>query len=169
MSWRDAVRPVRMQRVGLVVPAGHTRDLLARLGSAGVVDLDSVRPEVELVVAAERQLTLVTVVEDHLLDARLPAAEIPDVAGRRARGAVTMVSRVAAMASHQGVPAETEVLSGHVAEQILAAAGRCGANLIVVAREPQLPAGSSTPPVNVEHLLEFAGVPVLVVPAAPNR
>jgi V/A-type H+-transporting ATPase subunit I len=55
MSWRDAVRPVRMQRIGVVVPAEHTRELLARLSSAGVVDLDAVQPEVELAVAAERQ------------------------------------------------------------------------------------------------------------------
>lgn len=55
MSWRDAVRPVRMQRIGLVVPAVHTRDLLARLDSAGLVELDPVQPDVELAIAGERQ------------------------------------------------------------------------------------------------------------------
>jgi len=55
MSWRDAVRPVRMQRVGLVVPAEDARDLLTRLNSAGVVELDPVEPDVELAVAAARQ------------------------------------------------------------------------------------------------------------------
>ncbi|WP_329478716.1 hypothetical protein OG555_39580 [Kribbella sp. NBC_01484] len=55
MSWRDAVRPVRMQRIGLVVPAEQSRELLARLDAAGVVDLDPVQPEVELAVAAERE------------------------------------------------------------------------------------------------------------------
>lgn len=55
MSWRDAVRPVRMQRIGLVVPAVHTRNLLARLDSAGLVELDPVQPDVELAIAGERQ------------------------------------------------------------------------------------------------------------------
>jgi nucleotide-binding universal stress UspA family protein len=131
--------------------------------------LHAARVAIDLAAAAGARLTLVTVVEDHLLDAQLSAAAIPDVAGRRARGAVTMVSRVATMADRKGVQAETEVLSGHGAEQVLAAVGRYRADLIVVAREPQLPAGSRTPSVNVEHLLEFADVPVLVVPPAPNR
>jgi nucleotide-binding universal stress UspA family protein len=131
--------------------------------------LHAARVAIDLAAAAGARLTLVTVVEDHVLDARLDAAAIPDVAGRRARGAVAMVSRVATMADRQGVTAETEVLSGHGAEQVLAAVGRCGADLIVVAREPRLPAGSRTPSVNVEHLLEFADVPVLVVPSAPGR
>ncbi|WP_329478700.1 universal stress protein [Kribbella sp. NBC_01484] len=131
--------------------------------------LHAARVAVDLAAAAGARLTLVTVVEDHVLDARLSAAAIPDAASRRARGAVAMVSRVATMADRQGVAAETEVLSGHGAEQVLAAVGRCGADLIVVAREPRLPAGSRMAPVNVEHLLEFADVPVLVVPPAPKR
>ncbi|WP_406047176.1 universal stress protein [Kribbella sp. NBC_00889] len=131
--------------------------------------LHAARMAIDLAAAAGARLTLVTVVEDHVLDAQLSAAAIPDVAGRRARGAVAMVSRVATMADRHGVPAETEVLSGHGAEQVLAAVSRCGADLIVVAREPRLPAGSPTPSVNVEHLLEFADVPVLVVPPVSSR
>jgi nucleotide-binding universal stress UspA family protein len=131
--------------------------------------LHAARVAIDLAAAAGARLTLVTVVEDHVLDARLRAAAISDVTVRRARGAVAMVTRVAAMASQQGVPAETEVLSGHGAEQVLAAVDRCGADLIVVAREPRLPAGSRTPPVNVEHLLEFSDIPVLLVPSAPSR
>jgi nucleotide-binding universal stress UspA family protein len=131
--------------------------------------LHAARVAIDLAAAAGAQLTLVTVVEDHVLDARLRDAAIPDVVGRRARGAVAMVTRVAGRANRHGVPAETEVLSGHGAEQVLAAVDRCGADLIVVAWEPRPPAGSRTPPVNVEHLLEFADVPVLLVPSAPNR
>jgi len=55
MSWRDAVRPVRMQRIALVVPTEHTRDLLSRLSSSGVVELDPVHTDVELAVTADRQ------------------------------------------------------------------------------------------------------------------
>jgi V/A-type H+-transporting ATPase subunit I len=55
MSWRDAVRPVRMQRVGLVVPTARLRDLLTRVSSSGVVELDPIQPDVELAVVADRQ------------------------------------------------------------------------------------------------------------------
>ena len=55
MSWRDAVRPVRMQRIALVAPGEHERELLARLSSAGIVELDPVRSDVELAVVADRQ------------------------------------------------------------------------------------------------------------------
>ena len=131
--------------------------------------LHASRVAIDLAAAVGARLTLVTIVEDHVLDAQLHAAAIPDVTGRRVQGAQAMAARVAAMAGHRGVLADTEVLIGHGAKQVLAAVGRCGAKLIVVAREPQLTAGGRTPPVNVEHLLEFADVPVLVVPAAPDR
>ncbi|HEU4947154.1 MAG TPA: V-type ATPase 116kDa subunit family protein [Kribbella sp.] len=55
MSWRDALRPVRMQRVGLVIPAEHTRDLLTTLDAVGTVELDPVGPETELTVVADRR------------------------------------------------------------------------------------------------------------------
>ncbi|MEI8406603.1 MULTISPECIES: V-type ATPase 116kDa subunit family protein [unclassified Kribbella] len=55
MSWRDAVRPVRMQRIALLVPAEHTRELLSTLSSSGVVELDPVQTDVELAVVADRQ------------------------------------------------------------------------------------------------------------------
>ncbi|MFI7063592.1 V-type ATPase 116kDa subunit family protein [Kribbella sp. NPDC050124] len=55
MSWRDAVRPVRMQRVALVVPVDRIRELLDQLSSAGLVELDPVRSDVELAVVADRQ------------------------------------------------------------------------------------------------------------------
>jgi V/A-type H+-transporting ATPase subunit I len=48
MSWRDRIgrtmRPVRMQRVALVAPTPRTRDLLLRVGTAGVVELDLPAP-----------------------------------------------------------------------------------------------------------------------------
>jgi len=126
--------------------------------------LRAARTAIDLASAAGASLTVVAVVEDHLLDSQLRAAEIPDASGRRVQGALAMVRQVAAMAAQQGIHAETEVLSGHGAEQVLAAAGRCGADLIVAARQPRLPAGCRTRQVNLEHLLEFADIPVLVVP-----
>ncbi|MFI6674253.1 universal stress protein [Kribbella sp. NPDC050470] len=111
----------------------------------------------ELAAAVGADLMLVAVVEDHVLDARLRAAAIPEATERRARGAVAMLSRVAARAADLGLRTETEVLSGRGAEQVLAVAARRGAELIVLAREPH---GS----VNAQHLLEFTDIPVLLVP-----
>jgi nucleotide-binding universal stress UspA family protein len=121
-----------------------------------------------LAAAIGARLTLVTVLEDHVLDATLRAADVPEAAERRAKGAVAMLTRVAARAAHRDVRTETEILSGHGAEQVLAVARRCGADLIVVAREPHQQAAGRTA-VNVELLLEFTELPVLVVPPAPHR
>jgi V/A-type H+-transporting ATPase subunit I len=44
-----------MQRIALVAPSDHQRDLLDRLSAAGVVELDPVRPDVELAVVADRR------------------------------------------------------------------------------------------------------------------
>lgn len=106
-------------------------------------------------------LTIVTVVEDHVLDARLRAASIPEAAERRAQGAVTMLSRMTARASLRGLRTHQEILTGFGpgAERVLTAAAECAADLIVVGREP------GRTPVNVAHLLEFADRPVLVVPS----
>lgn len=105
-------------------------------------------------------LTLVTVVEDHVLDARLGAASIPEAAERRVQGAVAMMTRITARASLRGLRTHQEILSGRGAEQVLATAVRTAADLIVVGRDP---GGNAS--VNLAHLLEFTGVPVLVVPA----
>jgi V/A-type H+-transporting ATPase subunit I len=40
MSWRDGLRPVRMQRVALVAPASAVETMLERIGDAGVVELE---------------------------------------------------------------------------------------------------------------------------------
>ncbi|TCC21608.1 universal stress protein [Kribbella sindirgiensis] len=113
---------------------------------------------IDLAAATGAGLTLVTVVEDHVLDARLNAASVPDAAARRAQGAVSVLTRMTARASLRGLRTHQEILSGHGAEQVLAMAARCGADLIVAGRDPGAP-------VNLANLLEFADVPVLVVPA----
>lgn len=114
---------------------------------------------IDLAAAVGAGLTLVSVIEDHLLDARLTAASIPEAAQRRMQGATTMLSRMTARAALRGLHTHQELLDGPGAERVLAAAADCAADLIVVARE----ADGGT--VNVAHLLEFADRPVLVVPA----
>jgi V/A-type H+/Na+-transporting ATPase subunit I len=41
MPWPESLRPVRMERIALVAPAERARDVLARVASAGVVELDA--------------------------------------------------------------------------------------------------------------------------------
>ena len=79
---------------------------------------------IDLAAALGSALTFVTVVEDHMLDARLQAAAIPEAAERRAQGAVTMLSRMTARASLQGLRTHQEVLTGPGAERVLAAAAQ---------------------------------------------
>ncbi len=43
MPWREATRPTRMQRVAVVAPVPHLRDVLVRVADAGTVEL--VRPD----------------------------------------------------------------------------------------------------------------------------
>ncbi|MGZ4592917.1 MAG: V-type ATPase 116kDa subunit family protein, partial [Actinomycetes bacterium] len=42
MPWRDALEPVRMDRVALVGPAARLRDLLVHVADSGTVELDEV-------------------------------------------------------------------------------------------------------------------------------
>ncbi|GAA1599211.1 MULTISPECIES: universal stress protein [Kribbella] len=111
---------------------------------------------IDLAAALGSGLTLVTVVEDHVLDARLRAAAIPEAAERRLQGATTMLSRMTARAVLHGLRTHQQILSGPGVERVLAAAAECAADLIVIGQDPS--------PVNVPHLLEFTDRPVLVVP-----
>ncbi|WP_350275742.1 universal stress protein [Kribbella sp. HUAS MG21] len=115
---------------------------------------------IDLAAVVGAGLTLVMVVEDHLLDARLREAAIPEPVERRIQGATTMLSRMTARASLRGLRTRQEILTGPGAgaERVLAAARHCAADLIVVGHDP----GN---PVNVGHLVEFADIPVLVVPS----
>lgn len=39
-SWRDTLKPIRMERIAIVAPSGALRDVLVRVADAGVVELD---------------------------------------------------------------------------------------------------------------------------------
>lgn len=55
MSWREAMRPVRMQRIALIAPKERVTDLLTALDAAGTVELDPVPPETDLAVVTEHR------------------------------------------------------------------------------------------------------------------
>ena len=50
MRWREALHPVGMERVALMSPEGHLRDLLAVVADEGTVELDDPGPDVDAVV-----------------------------------------------------------------------------------------------------------------------
>ncbi|MGN8247073.1 universal stress protein [Cellulomonas soli] len=123
------------------------------------------------------RLHLVSVVEDSDLRLRLDAPHgpapgttsgpTPDTDDRRVLAATAALTHVSALCAAAGVPCTAVRRRGHVAEQVLAEVRAVDATLVVMARVDRpghaLPyLGSQT-----ERVLEFATVPVLVVPVPP--
>jgi V/A-type H+-transporting ATPase subunit I len=75
MSWREAVTPVRMERVAVVAPRSSLRDVLVRVAAAGQVELDPLLGTEESMVPAARLLgsmagdqAVVAALMDHEVD-----------------------------------------------------------------------------------------------------
>jgi nucleotide-binding universal stress UspA family protein len=121
--------------------------------------------DVAIALAADlgHSLVAVTVLQDHALDERISATSVP-VSGRRVAAANAVLRQVQKRADAAGVAVDTVQVSGAPAAEVLDEARRAKAGLIVVARASHR--GVGIPHVGVEALriLEFAGVPVLVVP-----
>jgi len=108
------------------------------------------------------QLHLVAVIEDAELGRRLDTAH--GMADRRELAATAALKHVAALCTSAEVPSTTSCRRGHVAAEILEEALAVDASLIVMARVDR--PGHALPYVGSQTLrvLEFATVPVLVVP-----
>ncbi|MDO8106976.1 universal stress protein [Isoptericola sp. b441] len=93
----------------------------------------------------------------------------PESAVLRDEAADAALRHVAALAERAGVDATGTTRHGGVAAQILAEASACGAELVVMARVAR--PGHALPTVGSQTLrvLEFATVPVLVVPTQVHR
>ncbi|GGO62426.1 V-type ATPase 116kDa subunit family protein [Nonomuraea cavernae] len=91
MSWREALRPVRMERVAIVAPARSLDDVLRIVGAAGVVEL-STPPDAQL-----REVSKSAVVRGEVaaLAGWTPAKVVPELAGQVAPegGAVVPLDR----------------------------------------------------------------------------
>jgi nucleotide-binding universal stress UspA family protein len=127
--------------------------------------------ELAVAVAAERgaRLRAVSVVSDgeiteHL---RCVAGDVSGeaIASRRSQGALAALRHVAKLAKAAAVACETIQLCGDVAPLILEQARAMPADLIVVGRSDLAGAGQPYVGGHTRHVLEFAEVPVLVVPA----
>ena len=100
----------------------------------------------------------------HPLDRALAAVHSRDVRARRSLGATAVLDHVTRRAAQAGIEADTVSLAGQPARCILDEARTWVADLIVMGRS-DLP-GTGQPYVGgeVQHVLEFAEQPVLVVP-----
>lgn len=83
---------------------------------------------------------------------------------RRERGATAVLKYVADLAERSGVDIETACLWGKPAKVILHEAATWPADVIVIGRAGQRHVGQPYVGSDVRHVLEFATVPVLVVP-----
>lgn len=99
----------------------------------------------------------------------LALSEETGIDDRREQACEAALTHVARQAADAGVDVETVVRHGRVAGQILAEADACDASIIVLGRMERpghviTKIGSHT-----LHVVEFARVPVLVVPADSER
>jgi len=108
------------------------------------------------------RLHVLTVIPDGDLGRRM--GDLEDAAARREAGADAVLRHVAGLASAAGVCVTTVRRHGRVAAEILAEAREVGASMIVMARVDR--PGHAIPSLGSHTLrvLEFAAVPVLVVP-----
>jgi len=84
----------------------------------------------------------------------------------RGVAAAGLLRHVAGLARGGGVPVETRQVEGHPAACILGAARTWGADIVVIGRSERSSGGPSYVGAQTRHVLEFADVPVLVVPQA---
>ena len=92
MPWREAVAPVRMERVAVVAPRQTLREVLVRLAATGVVEVEQVTPPSEVTPgAAARALQRLAAADAETAAARL-ALERPDVERLEREQAVALLA-----------------------------------------------------------------------------
>jgi nucleotide-binding universal stress UspA family protein len=124
--------------------------------------LAAARLAVDLARTCGAALRVVTVLTDHVMAERLGSDMA--VLERRRRAAASVLRHVARLAEGAGIPVDTAVVEGEPAGRILDAARRWPADMIVVGRANSPGAGQPYIGSQTRGILEFADVPVLVVP-----
>lgn len=135
--------------------------------------LAAARVAVALAQACAADVRAVTVMVDGPLE-----AELAGIGGgtessralreRRGGGQTALLRHVEALARSHDVIPSTEALLGEPAPTILAEARAYRPDVIVIGRSDRRRAGAPYVGSEVRHVLEFAEVPVLVVPAEPT-
>jgi nucleotide-binding universal stress UspA family protein len=86
----------------------------------------------------------------------------------RGAAAAPLLHHMVVLARRAGVPVETRQLEGQAASRILEEAREWSAELVVIGRSERSSSGPHYVGAQTLHVLEFSGVPVLVVPL-PTR
>ena len=109
-------------------------------------------------------ITRMLLAVDHELDRAIEQASARAGAQARAtRGRHALLARVCDMADSAGAGRESELLAGPVGRSVLSDAERWHAELIVIGRS-QRSAADPYVGSHARHVLDFAEVPVLLVP-----
>ncbi len=128
---------------------------------------------VHLAETCQAELRAVTVLLDGLLEAELVgiggrAESSEALRARRGGGQMSLLHHVEQIGRGHGVEPQTAALLGQPAPTILADAREYRPDVIVIGRSDRRRAGEPYVGSEVRHVLEFAEVPVLVVPADPG-
>ena len=123
---------------------------------------------IEIAGGLDACLRVVHVVVDHELEVALttvtrlaPPGVLP--------GESALLARVAGLAEAADVAAETRLLRGPVGRAVLEEAHAWPADLVVIGRAGRWHSGEPYVGAQTRHVLEFAAVPVLVVPRTSGR
>lgn len=145
------------------------RTMIARVLVAvedSATGLQAAAVAVELAARLGASLLAVHVLGDGHVETALRAgrAHGTPVVEDRGAAAAALLHHVVVLARRAGVPVETRRLEGHAASRILEAAREWSAELVVIGRSERSSSGPHYVGAQTRHVLEFSGVPVLVVP-----
>lgn len=135
--------------------------------------LAAARVAVALAQVCSADVHAVTVLPDGPLEARLSGASggtesSRALRARRGVGQTSLLRHVVELGRAHGVEPSTDALVGEPAPTILAEARAFRPDVIVIGRSDRRRAGAPYVGSEVRHVLEFAEVPVFVVPAEPR-
>ena len=140
MPWPEAMAPVRMQRIALLVPSDALRAALVRVADAGVVQFDDVeRPDRSVVSEAAQRLQRIGSTDPTpALSAVAPNLDVLEHAGRAdlLAGEAQLDERAAAAVQRDGVAALTGWCPAPELDALAAGLGSVAAAVVSIPRPP---------------------------------
>ena len=140
MPWPEAMAPVRMERIALLVPSDTLRDALVRVADTGVVQFDDVGPRDDSAVseAAQRLQRLGSTDPTPVLSAVAPDLEELEHAGRAdlLAGEAQLDERAAAAVHRDGVAALTGWCPAPELDALAVGLGSVAAAVVPLPRPP---------------------------------
>jgi nucleotide-binding universal stress UspA family protein len=129
--------------------------------------LAAARMAIDLAAGWHARLRVVNVMVDgHVSEALAPRRKgATDLPARRELAGASVLSHVLRLAEADGVHVEVSQLQGDAAQAILADAQRWRPDLLVIGLSSHDGIGTPYVGAHTRHILEFADLPVLVIPA----